>query len=368
MRSVEKASVRDPAFVRRRSRNGAQLSAKTAVTLIGALCLVVVSGSPAWSATVDEYSIEGVVSDDVGPISAGTGVELSFGINTAVQDSDPDETFGDYLNALTYVDVSVGSISGYMEPGDDLRSSSWAAVYDDFGPDAQDGFQARAPFSPRCVTGVWQIARVNILMTDTDGATLTSDDLSELTLEDLRRMTSPEQGVGDFDAASIDLWIFDFCGTFSGFRSVNVPFEIGSVDLAVTDTDGDGILDDVDNCPNVANPDQANFDSDGVGDACDPDDDNDDVLDGDDVCAETIIPDPVIPTSGELGVNRYALTDGDTTFDTTTAENHEIVYTLDDTGGCNATQIADALGLGKSHFEKGITRSVLESWIASLNG
>jgi len=34
------------------------------------------------------------------------------------------------------------------------------------------------------------------------------------------------------------------------------------------DTDGDGITDDRDNCPNVANPDQKDTDQDGVGDAC----------------------------------------------------------------------------------------------------
>lgn len=36
-----------------------------------------------------------------------------------------------------------------------------------------------------------------------------------------------------------------------------------------TDTDGDAILDDADNCPAVANPGQADFDGDGAGDACD---------------------------------------------------------------------------------------------------
>jgi hypothetical protein len=36
------------------------------------------------------------------------------------------------------------------------------------------------------------------------------------------------------------------------------------------DQDGDGVPDDVDNCPAVDNPDQADSDYDGVGDACDP--------------------------------------------------------------------------------------------------
>ncbi|MDD3814727.1 MAG: thrombospondin type 3 repeat-containing protein [Desulfocapsaceae bacterium] len=35
------------------------------------------------------------------------------------------------------------------------------------------------------------------------------------------------------------------------------------------DSDNDGISDDTDNCPDVANPDQADADGDGIGDVCD---------------------------------------------------------------------------------------------------
>ena len=55
-----------------------------------------------------------------------------------------------------------------------------------------------------------------------------------------------------------------------------------SIAMAV-DTDGDGVDDDVDNCPSVSNPTQENFDEDIFGDACDDDDDNDGLLDGEEV-------------------------------------------------------------------------------------
>jgi len=50
------------------------------------------------------------------------------------------------------------------------------------------------------------------------------------------------------------------------------------------DDDKDGIKNDVDNCPNVANTNQLNTDSDSQGDACDNDDDNDSINDNLDNC------------------------------------------------------------------------------------
>ncbi len=41
------------------------------------------------------------------------------------------------------------------------------------------------------------------------------------------------------------------------------------VQVEIVDTDGDTVLDPVDNCPTVANTGQADSDGDGQGDACD---------------------------------------------------------------------------------------------------
>ena len=58
----------------------------------------------------------------------------------------------------------------------------------------------------------------------------------------------------------------------AGLVDANIALTVLNNDF---DADGDGFFDDIDNCPNDSNPDQADFEGDGMGDVCDLDRDGD---------------------------------------------------------------------------------------------
>jgi predicted extracellular nuclease len=144
----------------------------------------------------------------------------------------------------------------------------------------------------------------------------------------------------------------------------------GTVLYVMTDFDGDGLADDADNCPRAVNPDQADTDADGVGNACDncrranpdqADADGDGVADACDSCEATDIPESV-PTRRLLPLH-YALVDGDTTFDTAPwLEWLRITFTTQDTHGCACEQIIDELRLGAAARRHGCGLPVMVLW------
>jgi len=97
---------------------------------------------------------------------------------------------------------------------------------------------------------------------------------------------------------------------------------------AIGDVDADGVRDDVDNCPVVANPDQADSNGDGVGDACDLDSDG--VADENDNC-------PTVPNADQADSDGNGI--GDACTDGPADEDGDGVP--DDTDNCPSIPNAD---------------------------
>ena len=84
-------------------------------------------------------------------------------------------------------------------------------------------------------------------------------------------LTEPgaEDSMIDFLAAYENLLRIEANLYMSFYNLLNMKYENNPCGAAPLDTDGDGVADASDNCPSVANPDQADGDADGVGELCD---------------------------------------------------------------------------------------------------
>jgi len=176
---------------------------------------------------------------------------------------------------------------------------------------------------------------------------------------------------------------------------------------AVTDSDADGVDDPLDNCPAIANPDQADMDQDQIGNVCDSDIDGDGVpnqddafplnatewvdSDGDgvgdnsdqfpldpsesldtdsdgvgnsrDYCPNTL-PDRAPTVS--LKPNHYVDQDGDGVFETV-LKGKTLNLTKKDTRGCGCDQIIAIMSLGDGHTKHGCSQGAISDFLDFIN-
>lgn len=111
---------------------------------------------------------------------------------------------------------------------------------------------------------------------------------------------------------------------------VDIPLEKSAVP---TDLDGDGVVDDKDNCPAVPNADQKNTDGDAFGDACDPDDDDDGKFDEDDNCPLVANPDQKDTDGDGIGDACEGMADAGVS-DASSPDPNGATAADESTGGC----------------------------------
>jgi Bacterial TSP3 repeat/Thrombospondin type 3 repeat len=310
------------------------------------------------SVNVSDHAHDPVFAYEYDPGSTGLGQEPE-GIDWWNRDNDPNSRYPGQLHAIL-LDNQVGDDQLWLKHYDVdyfcVRNN------DSDGDGVTDGDEV-------------YLYNTNPLARDSDGDGL------EDNIDNCRLIANASQadldgdGVGDACDADRDgdgqtNLDEEACGSDpSDAASLAADLDADTVpDCVDNDDDNDG-QSDVDEIACGSDPLDAqslspDFDGDKILDCLDPDDDNDGVADADDRCPGTIIPDPVIPQQGVLGENRYALTDADLVFDQNTVGIGK-TYSTHDTGGCNASQIADALHLGKSHYDDGLTEGVLRAWVVS---
>ena len=106
---------------------------------------------------------------------------------------------------------------------------------------------------------------------------------------------------------------------------------------------------------------QRSSDHDGLVLFLNQDSDGDSIVDAMDQCPATFIPETTVP-SRRLLPGRWALVDGDTDFDT--ASPTPDPFTLEQTRGCSCEQIIEIFGLGQGHSKFGCSTGVMRRFIS----
>jgi parallel beta-helix repeat protein len=217
--------------------------------------------------TIENSTISGNdASDDGGGIAnAASGRDLTL-TNCTVSDNEAGDDGGGIFNIHGTVTLNHSIVSGNTSTG--TGNEVWnndtvnADDYNLFGDSSETDAQAFDGFAPTVPTDI---------NATSDGTNTALGDILD-PLADNGGPTETHALVAGSPA--IDAVPNVNCNVATDQRGVPRPQPTGgNCDIGAfeyQDTDGDQVEDGVDNCPKVYNPDQADSDGDGVGDACEP--------------------------------------------------------------------------------------------------
>ncbi len=271
------------------------LSMRKTLAALASGSLLVANASIALAAnqtiTVSPANMQGWAFVTETPVGAGTLVNgpatppLGTGSAELTVDSMGRQILAKSVSGVQLADIDTLQYSTYQQTGTPLLEISLQLQYDSDTTDTNTAFQGRLVFEPymsfptqSTATGTWQTWEpLNGLWWASPNAVSTVDQACPqndpctwtelLTLYPNIGLSAPH-GAYIFRAGGP--WAGGFTGNVDAFKvGINGDTVTYNFEAEEPDTDNDGVIDTVDNCPAVANASQTDTDGDGLGDACD---------------------------------------------------------------------------------------------------